>query len=340
MKSKHIVFFLCLSIVILSSCRELTISTVVNKDGSFTRVVTITGDSSEVLKPDLPYPVDETWTRVFRKDTTAEKSYLLTFTKTFKNSNLLDMEINQDTSWRKRLNRKINVEKNFGFFYSYIVYDETIEAVNMFDTHDYKDFLNAEDMLWLTGKKLALNSSDSTQVKVSEDKASTFFQEVITEEIIKSLKSGLAQLNDPSIFPEQVEKYRDSIASRVDQWDFSSSLEFVDNYAVWTKNNEVLKIKKLSLPLFEKLDIDLKFIENVFEMESYAVSVEMPGIITETNSLSTSGNLVDWKVNPNAILFEDLNMHVESRLINKWMFVLSGLILLSFIGLIIFKSRK
>ena len=66
----------------------------------------------------------------------------------------------------------------------------------------------------------------------------------------------------------------------------------------------------------------------------------MPGILTETNSPSTKGNIVSWNVNTYSFLFEDITMEAESRVINKWMFILAGVILLSLIGLTIFKSRK
>ena len=75
-------------------------------------------------------------------------------------------------------------------------------------------------------------------------------------------------------------------------------------------------------------------------MEDYKVTVELPGIITETNSLSTKGNQVVWNVNASSILFEDYNLIVKSRVVNSWMFVIAGVVLLLFIVLVIFKLGK
>ncbi len=340
MKKKQIIISLFISILIFSSCNEIKVSTIVNKDGSFIRTIMVTGDSDEVLKSELPYPVDETWERKFVKDTTDNEKYILTYTKSFKNSNLLNKEISQDTAWRKNLNRSILVDKKFGFFYSYPIYTETIKAANPFTILDYKEYLSKEDMLWISGKKLALNSSDSARIEDAEKKAVVFLEKALTSELIAVIKKGVEQLNNPVISPDLIESYRDSIALKVDDDDYNSTQEFVDFLAEWTNNKEILKLKGIMSGPFEKLDNSIQLITDVFSMESYKVFVEMPGIITETNSLSTKGNMVQWNVTASSILFEDYVMIVESRVINKWMFVIAGIVLLSLIVLIILKSRK
>lgn len=342
MKRTIILISLFISILIISSCREINISTVVNKDGSFTRIVTITGDSSEVIKSGLPYPVDHTWKMDLKRDTTGDgdKDYILTYTKFYSNSTLLNDELSEDTSWRKKLRRSILIEKRFGFFYSYLVYKENIGFKNPFKLVDYTDYLSKEDLLWLTGGKLALNSSDSAKREQAEDKSDEYLQATLTAEVVSILKKGLVQLNNPSIVPDQVDDFKDSIALKVDDWNLKSSREFVDFYAEWINNDEVIKIKEIESTQFENLDNNVQILINIIAMEDYKVTVELPGIITETNSLSTKGNQVLWNVKSASILFEDLNMHVESRVVNKWMFVIAGVVLLLLIALTIYKSTR
>lgn len=340
MKKSHILFSLLISMVFIYSCREINVNTIINKDGSFTRVITIKGDSSDVLKPGLPYPIDDSWKKEFKKDTANDKNYILTYTKSFNNSSILNKEINEDTGWRKKLNRTINVEKEFGFFYSYLTYNEMIIAANPFPEYDYKDYLNKEDILWLTGKKLALNSSDSAKVKEAENKIDDYLQYAISNEIIAILKNGIVQLNNPSINPNQVDKYRDSIETKINEWSDKSTTEFVDFYAKWTNNPEINRIKEIDSTQFIILDSKFKFLADILGMEDYKVTVELPGIITETNSVSTKGNLVTWHVNSSSILLEDYGMIAESRIVNRWMFIITGVILILLIVLTIFKSRK
>mgnify|MGYP006995560408 CR=1 FL=1 len=340
MKRSNIIISLLISIIFISSCREINVSTVINKDGSFTRIITITGDSSEVLKLDLPYLINDTWKREFKKDTTNDKNYILTYTKSFSNSSLLNEEISRDTGWRKKLNRSIHIEKDFGFFYSYLTYVENISAANPFNEYDYKDYLNKEDILWLTGKKLALNSSDSTKIHDAEDKVDEYLQNALTDDIISVLKNGIKKLNNPTINPNQVDKFRDSISSRVHEWNNKSTYEYVNYFAKWTHSNDISELHKIDSVQFKILDNKMKLLLEVMEMEDYKVLVELPGIITETNSVSATGNQVSWSVNANSILLENFIMTVESRVINGWMFVITGIILLLTIVLIVIKFGR
>ena len=341
MRRKHIIFSIFTLAIIFSSCRELTINTVVNKDGSFTRIVTITGDSAHVFKPlNLPYPVDKTWKREVAKDTTKDKSYILTYTKLYKNSDLINHEISQDTGWIKKIDRTINVGKRFGFFYSYLLYTESIKASNPLTLLDYKDYLTNEDLLWLSGKRIVISSSDSAKMDQAGDKAIAYLINAITEEIINVIKIGLKQLNNPAIRPDLAENYRDSIAVKIDEWEFNSTLEFVDDLAIWSDNDEVYKLKEINYKTFMKLDSTMQFLDEIFDMDNYKMTVEMPGIITETNSGSTNGNIVLWNIDTVSFLFEDVTMEVESRVINKWMFIIAGIVLLSLLILIIIKSRN
>ncbi len=338
MKKKQIIFSVITAILLFSSCREIKVKTSVNKDGSFTRMITITGDSSEVFKSDLPYPVDETWKREFIRDTTGHGNYVLIYKKPFKNSGLLNKEIDQDTSWRKNLKRNIEVDKKFGFFYSYLVYKETIKAANPFTGLDYKDYVSKGDLLWLSGKKLALNSIDSAKIEQAVNHAENYFKNVLTKEILKALKQGTEKTGNYDNRDDEFEMFKDSITKKVGDWDFQTTLDFIDYFNKWTPDTYVLK--KMKLHLFKNLDKKAQLLVNIYEMEDYKVFVELPGIITGTNSLSTKGKQVSWNVNPQSILFEDFEMKVESRVVNYWMFVIAGIVLLSFIGLILWKSRK
>ncbi|MCD4680983.1 MAG: hypothetical protein K8S00_11410 [Bacteroidales bacterium] len=341
MKRKHIIFSIFILALTFSSCREITVHTVVNKDGSFTRIVTITGDSADVFKPPrLPYRVDNTWKKEVSKDTINEKKYILTYTKLYKNSDLINEEMSQDTGWRKKVSRTIDVEKRFVFFYSYLNYTESIEASNPLTMLDYHNYITKEDLLWLAGKKIAISSSDSAKINQAEDKAVAYLIEAITEEIINAIKTGFRQLNNPDIHPDLAEDYRDSIVKKVDDWKFNSTLEFVDDLAIWSDNDEVYKLKEKDHLAFIELDSKIQFLDEITGNTDYTVSVEMPGILTGTNSPSTKGNIVSWNVNTYSFLFEDVTMEVESRVINKWMFIIAGVILLLLIGLTIFKSRK
>lgn len=341
MKTKHIANILLILLLALTSCREITITTIIHDDGSFTRIFTITGDSSSVFSKDLPYPIDSTWTTVSRKDTAASESnqYILTYTKTFEKSKYLNRELESDTSWRQQLVRHFDIGKSFGFFYSYPKYKETIKAANPFSEYDYSEYLNQEDILWLTGQKVPVNKADSAKLESADDRSTAYFEDLLTSEVIKVLEKGLTELNNPQLVPQDVILYKDSIKSRLNEYHNTLDI-FIDYYARWTDQPEVKDLYKLEPPIFQELNKKVRFMLEVMGMESYTVNVELPGIIMETNSIKLEGNKVEWKVDPMSFLLEDFEMYVESRVVNKWAFWLAGGVLLLLIVLLFLKVRK
>ncbi|MBL7137277.1 MAG: hypothetical protein ISS17_00695 [Bacteroidales bacterium] len=165
MKTREILTILFVAILIFSGCREITVTTQVHRDGSCTRIIRITGDSSSVFKGNLPYPVGSTWERVAIKDTAGNDpkgdDYILTFTKTFQGSESLNAEIVSDTSWRKRLDRQVAITKRFGFFYSYLTFREEFQPANPFTSLSFEEYLTPDDLLWLSGQKNIISRSDS-----------------------------------------------------------------------------------------------------------------------------------------------------------------------------------
>ena len=302
-------------------------------------MIKITGDSSSVFKPDLPYPIDDTWAKTVIKDTTDKGDYILTYTKSFKNSDLLNNELNADTSWRKKLDRKITIDKQFGFFYSYITYCETYKAVNPFKKLNYPNYLTPNEMLYLSGNRIQITASDSAMEKKVSERFERFLIEAIANEIIITMEDGIKKLNDPQLNPDNVTLYRDSIENKLHEY-YENMNVYIDFYREWTGNESVNKLKTLEPQLFGELKEKISFLLNAVFMDEYSQTVEMPGLITETNSISVTGNKVSWKVNGDKIIFHNYEMKVESRVVNRWAFIVSGIILLLGLILLIIKASK
>lgn len=342
MKTRHSIIIIVLLLLSFASCREITVKTTINEDGSFTRFIIVRGDdSSAVFNATLPYPIDASWQQNLVIDsTTKNKPYTLTYTKKYLGSDELNAKIQSDTSWRKQLVRSINIDKRFGFFYSYLSFKETIKATNPFTNLDYHDYLTDDDLNLLKGNVLLTNKTDSSRFEQADKKAEDFLIESISSEIISALQSGIKQLNSPTLNPEDVLKYQDSINKKVEELETENNEIFIDYYASWTGNEEVLSLKEMEPPLFLESNRQLNLFLQIFTMENYNQVVEMPGVLTETNSISPVGNQVSWRVDAIALMFEDYTMYAESRVINYWAFILSGIVLLVLISLILIKALR
>lgn len=339
MKIRRITLSVIILLMVLSGCREISINTKVNKDGSFTRSIKVTGDSADVFKADLPYPVDASWTKTVSIDSTDATKYILIYSKTFKNNKSLTREIAADTSWRINLKREIKIKKGFGFFYSYITFRETYFAANTFTRLNFGDYLSQDDISYYIGQKIPVNSEDSLKYDKASENVMNFLEEVMVTEIISTLENGIRQLNDPSIDPRLVATFKDSISEKLDSH-YDHFEIYIDFYKSWINNPAAEKLKNLQPPLFEDFNKKAAHLIHVLDMEGFSQTVEMPGLLTGTNSTSVSGNQVSWDVQNGLFLFQDYEMLVESRVLNTWAFVVTGIILLAVLLFMMIKVGK
>ncbi len=338
MKSLFKIKILIIVILAFYGCREITITTEVHKDGSFTRIITITGDSSHVLKKDLPYPVDSTWAMVFEPDTAEDSDYRVIYSKTFKKDKKLQNEIQNDTSWYKNLDRTIEVKKRLGIFYSYLTYREVYKRINPFNKLDYRDYLSQNDLDWINGNKLPVTTQDSVNFENAEEKMDDFLMESIMFEFLEELQAGIQRSSNPVLQQVNLADYEDSVKVAIEKWEYEHANEIIAYYRDWSGIKEFMELYELEPPLFDTLNQKFYYLYDALGMEDYQSVIKMPGLITSTNSVSLTGNTVSWHVTLTPMLLEDHEMIVESRVINVWGFILVGLLLLSLLGLIIYKT--
>ena len=327
-------------LLVISGCREVTVTTIVHPNGTFTRIITVTGDSTDVFKRDLPFPVDDTWTMESAKDTADSTKYVVTYTKLFRNSKQLNREIAADTGINSTLTRNIDIRKRFGFFYSYLSFRETFKSMNQFTYLNYKDYLTDEDIQWFTSMRIPVTGPDSTKKDEAEEKVESFLIKSATAEIEAILKNGIEQLHDPQLDPNQVDDYQDSIYAFIQSWSFDSTSDILSEYQRWTGNEAVSKLRSLTPPLFEEFYKKASQVDAILELEPYTEVVELPGLITATNSSMLNGNEVRWDFTGNSVMLTDYKIFVESRVVNYWAFVVSGVVLLLLVILLIIKAFR
>jgi len=339
MKVHHIILIILAVMITFSACREITVTTKVNKDGSFTRIIKITGDSADVFKKDLPYPIDDSWLMEVKRDS-VDTSLYVTYTKTYSDSDLLNSEMRTDTGWMSQLDRSIEIRKRFGFFYSYLTFEEVVKAANPFTILDYADYLSPEEMQWLTNKILPRTTSDTAFLEEIEEKADEFLIKSVRIELIQILEEGVNKLADPSIDPLIIQMYSDSIDQKIREWESGNFSFLIDMIADGSGEQKLIAIKQFEPELFSDFNKKADFLFEVIGMHDYNQLVEMPGIITETNSTDLKGNQVSWHVDGNCFLLTDCKMHVESRVVNYWMFALTGFLVLILIIFLVIKAFR
>ncbi|MCK9399146.1 MAG: hypothetical protein M0Q51_03995 [Bacteroidales bacterium] len=341
MKTQNIILSLIIMLLLaFSACREITVTTKVNPDGTFTRIITVTGDSSDVFKTDLPFPVNETWEQKSSKNPSDSTKYMVTYTKSFRNSDDLKTEIKGDTSEYRNLDRDISVTKRFRFFFSYLTFNEVYKSANPFNKLDYRDYLTEDDILWVNDQKIPVSEADSTRKEEAEDKFSVFLTKSAVAEVESVLQDGIKRLNNPQLNPVDLSIYYDSLYKNMEGLNFMNGIDFIDLYRKWSGNEAFSLLDDLEPPLFEDFAKKLKMLETIIELEGYTEEVEMPGLITNTNSAMLNGNQVGWEFQFGYVLISDFEMYAESRVINYWVFILAGLVLLALVIILVIKAVR
>jgi len=341
MKTRNTLLSITLVLLLaFSACREVTVTTRINPNGTFTRIITVTGDSSDVFAADLPFPVNDTWARMSSKDTTDSTKYIMTYTKTFRNSDELNQEIKSDTGDYKGLERNISITKRFRFFFSYVTFKEVYKSANPFTILDYREQLTEEELRWFSGMKTPYTPADSIRKDEAEDKVLAFLVASATSEVESIIQNGINRLNDPLLNSVDITVYHDSLYKKMEGFDIKEESDFTDCYLRWSGNAAFSLLNNLEPPLFEDFEKKLAGLESIFELEGYTEVVEMPGLITGTNSAMLKGNQVRWDFQAMYVIVRDLEMYAESRVINYWAFILAGIVMLALIVILVLKAFK
>lgn len=344
MKTKYFIIAFLLMAFSLSSCREITVKTKVNSDGSFSRIITLKGDINDSASVasihGLPYPVDESWALTTIRDTVDSTKLICIYSKNFGNDDDLQAEIASDTSWMKILDREITIKKNFMFFYSFVTYRELYKKADPSGLLNYKDYMSAQDLEWMVGNRLPLNTKDSVMRDSAEARAERYILDSYTSELITSLNNGIKRLKDPEIQYFDLDAYRHDTLIAAYLKDSDSHEYIIDSLAHITGQPVLLKLKDLSPPVFSGLINKIDLFEKIMMMHEYTSEVEMPGLLTATNAVNVVGNTVSWHVQPTSFYFDNYEMFVESRVVNYWAFMLSGFVLLLLIVVFVVRIFK
>jgi hypothetical protein len=77
-----------------------------------------------------------------------------------------------------------------------------------------------------------------------------------------------------------------------------------------------------------------------FSFKQYTVKISMPGKLTGTNGFSDSSQLLLWPVKSDFFLTEQYVMWAESKVPNKWTWIVSGSFIIFVIAGIVFRKIK
>jgi len=355
--TKKIILLFC-ALFLLNACgNEYTITTKIFPDGSCERIIAIKGDSSAIFSGEYPIKKDNGWETSLELVDEKDEKYLYTAKKHFNSVRELRKEFYLEDNKELKVNSDIILKKQFLWFYTYITYYETFKTLNPFNSIPAKDYFTKKEIILLKDppdENNLLTREDSVRSTQFEDLVDNKLEKWLLrnnlEEIFGIIIRGAEKIKHPDLTPSSLEEAKNQMINLIENFDDSKteadeillkSVEADDhtNYNTWIKliehylkNDAVWMIAESQKSDLEEFTRQYKIIDGYTIFNEYTNIVQIPGLILSTNSKTIEGNTLTWKFGLLQFLLMDYEMEVESRIINVWAFILSGLFILTIIA--------
>lgn len=314
----------CLALAFLltmSGCKETyTVVTTLLPDGSCDRVITVTSDTARIPDVAFPLPIDSTWETTWTPPVQKGEKWLFTARKHFAHVDSMNQEYAR-LAGPEKIRISVSMERKFRWFYSYYSYREKYQSFNPFTRVPLSQFMSDDEVQ----RYLAGDKSDSLKKKREAWENRNMF-----EEFYLGLTDLARAKNEPSFSPSLIESKKEALFKEVMS---SNSNDVVDETA-----------RTLGAPVVRKLSKEIKaIVDDVMRKTQvagradgeYTSTVVMPGTILDTNTKEIKGNSAAWRFSDEQLGIADVEMVVESRSVNLWPLLVTGLVV---IGLIILPS--
>ena len=317
----------------VQGCLDIGITTHVNTNGTILRTVVIKGDSSGIYGDKIPLPLDSTWVRSIER--TDSKNFTLTATRLFEGTEGMNNSLKGTEG--KTLGARVELQRHFQWFFTTFRYSETWPNFNPFRAIPITDYISPAELdYWIRhemNKEPFSSKGDSLAMEDAGKRYEKWDDENIFADYFDALLEGVRRLNDPSLPLAHVAGMKDKLFEQSEKYFRMKNMDTVAIiFGRVLKSRNVKKAIALNMEGFERLNEKRAFLEDNMT-NSYLNSVVMPGLITGTNAPTLEGNKASWKEYVKFAYFEDVEMWVESRVVNWWAIIVTGVVILALVAL-------
>jgi len=350
--------------LMLWGCLEYSITTQLMPNGNLRRTIAIRGDSAAIFKGTYRVPDDTSWqiqTRYETRDaddTTGEMIFVYEASRLFSNFEEVNRVFFRDTSFNDHLNIRLQVSKQFRFFYTYYHYRETFGMLFPFRSEPLEKYVSQSELEVLTAdeklisydrkqdsiviltdtlEKPVISGMDSLRLKMLRDTIDKKFEKWRKMNIYQSfyaeLNTGMTRLGMAArLASSQASLYKHFETAQVFDSDPGETNAFLHQAAIFleTDSDELYQANRNGFGLFNR-----KWKVSAIAPESFRNQVLMPGLVVKTNAREIAGNSVTWNFKPDNFYAADYTMEVSARAVNRWFIVISVLLLMALLGLIL-----
>jgi hypothetical protein len=349
MEKKALKSVILIVLFIVFSCDEpeTIVTNIIHTDGSVTRKIEMRNSKNKFELSGLQVPFDSTW---IIKDTIEigekkDTAWIKKAEKLFKNVEEIDKSYLADKGANREISRKAKFQKKFKWFNTEYRFSELIEKKLSYG-YLIKDFLNQEELTYFYSPQSInselLKSQDSLKYKALDDTISKKVETWIAKSMVSEWIGEFSRLTESKAGNNMT---RESLKAREDE--FVRLIKFYDEKfdSLWT-NGIILKkfIGEENMIKYKtEADTALAVVtRNTFvSFKDYSVRIVMPGKVIGTNGFIDKTEVLLWPVKSDYFMTEPYEMWAESKVINTWAWVVTGVFLLFVLtGLLIRVFRK
>lgn len=316
-------------LLLIPGCLEVKVTTTVRSDGSCERVVTTNPGEEKLPDKAFPIPTDSTWTSTW-EELKGNGGYRYMATKHFATGEELTREYSRDSTNPRKLRITPKLDKRFRWFYTYLTYRETYHMYSPFRRIPASQVLSEDEIRRISeGEK-----NDTLKKKLDE-----WMFRNLYEGFHEALQDGAERLGDPTL-PARVvaarkeELFRSILDDTLEAGEFDRMLAMMSHFF---NSAAVIKLRP-------GLKMAWDDAEEMLEMgqradAEYTNAVVMPGLIIDTNAGEVKGTTVSWQFSADQFRLRDYEMWVESRVVNVWAVVLTGVLALLLVSVLVVLGR-
>jgi len=344
--------------LLVTACRRITTTTIMHRDGTLDRIITVTGDSSEVFAHQLPIPGDSSW-KVIRQGKTGTKSapYVYSIQKHFQSAEQLNRNFGAVPADSTRPARTLEFTEVSRWFYTDLTYRETYPRWNQYvfiPLHAYfndQELRDIEHALRQEEPDRVLSGQDSLYM---ENKINAWIGKNVFEAIYLTLGEFATDSPGAGLDPDRLTAAEDSVWAVVQDSLRSAKSPYPGAAMIAGVAGRVLgqpaavaQLYRAHRARFDTTEKVMQLFSRVREIPDYlkqiglqnppeythndSNAVTMPGKILDTNAETIQDNTVGWETGPEYYFVNNYVMWVKSRVVNLWALILTGLFLVAFI---------
>jgi hypothetical protein len=294
----------------------------------------------------IQVPFDSTWTV---KDSCeinlkGDTTWIKRAEKLFKNVEEINLAYKTDSGANRNISRQAGFVKKFRWFNNEFRFSEKIDKTISFG-YPVKDFLNSEELIWFYSPEGVKHEKeagpDSLKYRLLNDALKRKTDQWTIKNLVSDWIGEFTKLTKASSANNII---GDSLKGRENEFVNLIETNGEKFDSIW-KNGILLEEligKNNAVKYKAEADSADKSVSRHFFMDfkQYSVRIIMPGNLTGTNGFIDSSKVLLWPVQSDFFLTEPYEMWAESKVPNRWAWIVSGIFLVFVITGVLIRINK